>query len=90
MARMTRGQVPILDLRIKCGSTVQDISLWLYVGDMVELTHLKATIAPDGKGKFASSNHTTGQGTQYMLHNTHPHNIQIGLLILDWLTFNGQ
>ncbi len=48
---MTRGQVPILDLRIKSGSTVQDISLWrdealseLYVGNMVELTHLKATI----------------------------------------------
>lgn len=58
--------MPILDLRIKCGSTVQDISLWreealseLYVGDMVDLTHLKATITPDGKGKFASSNYTT-------------------------------
>ncbi len=82
---MTRGQVPILDLRIKSGSTVQDISLWrdealseLYVGDMVELTHLKATITSDGKGCTYAAQHSS---------NT---NIQNRVAHIDWITFNGQ
>ncbi|RXN38243.1 putative C-mannosyltransferase DPY19L3 isoform X1 [Labeo rohita] len=66
VARMTCAQVPILDLRIKCRSKLFDIALWreealneLYVGDTVELTHLKSTITPDGKRKFVSSNYST-------------------------------
>ncbi len=50
------GRVPILDLRLRCGLKV---SLWrdealseLYVGDEVELTHLKALLKETGKGKL--------------------------------------
>ncbi|RXN13209.1 serine threonine- kinase pim-2-like protein [Labeo rohita] len=66
VARLTHAQVPILDLRIKCRSKLFDIALWreealneLYVGDTVQLTHLKSTITPDGKRKSVSSNYTT-------------------------------
>ncbi len=89
--------MPILDLRIKCGSTVQDISLWreealseLYVGDMVELSHLKATITQDGKGKFASSNHTTVKVHNICCTTLIHTNIQNRVAHIDWLTFNGQ
>ncbi|XP_017208180.3 uncharacterized protein [Danio rerio] len=64
--RMTRTHIPILDLRMKCGSVVHDVSLWreealneLYVGDIIELSHLKVNGRPDGRAKFDSSNHTT-------------------------------
>nr|XP_021332929.1 uncharacterized protein LOC110439875 [Danio rerio] len=63
---MTRTHIPILDLRMKCGSVVHDVSLWreealneLYVGDIIELSHLKVNGRPDGRAKFDSSNHTT-------------------------------
>ncbi|KAK2905462.1 hypothetical protein Q8A67_007261 [Cirrhinus molitorella] len=66
VARMTRAQVPILDMSIKCGSRLYEIALWrdealteLYNGDIVEITHLKATTTPGGKRKSVSSNYTT-------------------------------
>ncbi|KAK7135523.1 hypothetical protein R3I94_014254 [Phoxinus phoxinus] len=66
VARMTRAQFPILDLSLRCGDQLHDISLWrdealveLYVGDKVEVTHLRANIRPNGGGKFDSSNYTT-------------------------------
>ncbi|XP_073804101.1 uncharacterized protein [Danio rerio] len=63
---MTRAHIPILDLQMKCGSVVHDVSVWreealneLYVGDIIELSHLKVNGRPDGRAKFDSSNHTT-------------------------------
>ncbi|ROL52064.1 hypothetical protein DPX16_0275 [Anabarilius grahami] len=65
VARMTRAQTPILDLSLRCGAKLHEVSLWrdealvvFYVGDQVELTHLKSNIRPNGKGKFDSSNYT--------------------------------
>ncbi|KAI2657287.1 Elongation factor P [Labeo rohita] len=68
-ARMTKvqeGYVPILDLRLRCGQSVLEVPLWrgealsdLYVGDEVELTHLKAFLKENGKGKLNSSTYTT-------------------------------
>jgi len=37
----------------------------LYVGDEVEVTHLKANIRPNGFGKFDSSNYMTVHGKKY-------------------------
>ncbi|KAK7174375.1 hypothetical protein R3I93_001556 [Phoxinus phoxinus] len=66
VARMTRGNIPILDLRLRCGTKLYNISLWreealveLYVSDKVEVTHLKGNIQPNGGGKFDSSNYMT-------------------------------
>jgi len=63
---MTRAQFPILDLSLRCGTKLHDVSLWreealveLYIGDKVEVTHLRANIRPNGGGKFDSSNYTT-------------------------------
>ncbi|RXN32199.1 putative C-mannosyltransferase DPY19L3 isoform X1 [Labeo rohita] len=68
-ARMTKVQeayVPILDLHLRCGQNVLEVSLWrdealsdLYVGDDVEITHLKAFLKESGKGKLNSSTYTT-------------------------------
>ncbi|KAI2644898.1 Inactive phospholipase C-like protein 2 [Labeo rohita] len=68
-ARMTKVQeayVPILDLHLRCGQNVLEVSLWrdealsdLYIGDDVELTHLKAFLKENGKGKLNSSTYTT-------------------------------
>ncbi|XP_051980580.1 uncharacterized protein LOC127641695 [Xyrauchen texanus] len=64
--RMTRAHIPVLDLSLKCGQSLLDVSLWrdealfdLYTGDEVVLTHLRPCILPNGKGKFQSSNYTT-------------------------------
>ncbi len=60
------GRVPILDLRLRCGLKVLEVSLWrdealseLFVGDEVELTHLKALLKETGKGKLNSSTFTS-------------------------------
>jgi len=42
----------------------------LYVGDEVEVTHLKANIRPNGFGKFDSSNYMTVHGKKYDPQNT--------------------
>nr|XP_055062947.1 uncharacterized protein LOC129446010 [Misgurnus anguillicaudatus] len=66
VVRMTRGQIPILDLSLRCGSKLHEVSLWrenaleeLYAGDKVEISHLRGNIRPNGTGKFDSSNYTT-------------------------------
>ncbi|XDV25225.1 hypothetical protein PO909_029178 [Leuciscus waleckii] len=64
--RMTRTNVPILDLQLQCGGKAFDVSLWrdealtdLYVGDEVLITHLRPCIINSGKGKFHSSAYTS-------------------------------
>ncbi|RXN24974.1 cis-aconitate decarboxylase-like protein [Labeo rohita] len=66
MTKVQEGYVPILDLRLRCGQSVLEVPLWrgealsdLYVGDEVELTHLKAFLKENGKGKLNSSTYTT-------------------------------
>ncbi|XP_058626513.1 uncharacterized protein LOC131537221 [Onychostoma macrolepis] len=68
MTMVQEGRVPILDLRLRCGQKVLEVSLWrdealteLYVGDEVELTHLKALLKENGKGKHNSSTYTSIQ-----------------------------
>lgn len=64
--RMTRLEVPILDLQLRCGETLLEISLWrdqvlceLHEGDVVVLSHLHGSLLPNGKAKFQSSNYTS-------------------------------
>ncbi|XP_051993780.1 uncharacterized protein LOC127651800 [Xyrauchen texanus] len=66
--RMTRTNVPILDMRLQCGGKAFDVSLWrdealtdLYVGDEVVLTHLRPCIFKNGQRKFQSSAYTSVQ-----------------------------
>ncbi|XP_052470353.1 uncharacterized protein LOC128027081 [Carassius gibelio] len=66
VARMTRAQYPLLDLSLRSGTKLLEVTLWreealmdLYVGDKVEISHLRAKIQPNGGGKFDSSNYTT-------------------------------
>ncbi|CAM4490579.1 unnamed protein product [Leuciscus chuanchicus] len=66
VARMTRAQYPLLDLSLRSGTKLLEVTLWreealmdLYVGDKVEVSHLRANIRPNGGGKFDSSNYTT-------------------------------
>ncbi len=54
------SDVPVLDLKLKCGERLLDVSLWrdealseLHEGDDVHLSHLHATILPSGNGKFS-------------------------------------
>ncbi|CAM4609382.1 unnamed protein product [Leuciscus chuanchicus] len=63
---MTRAQYPLLDLSLRSGTKLLEVTLWreealmdLYVGDKVEVSHLRANIRPNGGGKFDSSNYTT-------------------------------
>ncbi|CAM4570494.1 unnamed protein product [Leuciscus chuanchicus] len=59
------AQIPILDLCLRCGTKLHNISLcreealveWC-VRDKVEVTHLKANIRLNGVGKFYSSDYT--------------------------------
>ncbi|KAK2915667.1 hypothetical protein Q8A67_000041 [Cirrhinus molitorella] len=66
MTKIQEGHVTILDLRLRCGQKVLEVSLWhdeayseLYFGDEVELTHLKALLKENGKGKLNSPTYTT-------------------------------
>ncbi|XP_077098077.1 uncharacterized protein LOC143749483 [Siphateles boraxobius] len=66
MAEVQGSPVPVLDLSIRCGQKLLEVSLWreealceLYLGDEVELTHLKVFIWDSGHGKMTSSNYTT-------------------------------
>ncbi|CAM4570267.1 unnamed protein product [Leuciscus chuanchicus] len=66
VARMTRAQYPLLDLSLRSGIKLLEVTLWreealmdLYVGDKVEVSHQRANIRPNGGGKFDSSNYTT-------------------------------
>ncbi|ROL54733.1 hypothetical protein DPX16_0947 [Anabarilius grahami] len=75
MARMTWAQIPILDLTLRCGPKLHEVSLWrdealvvFYVGDQVELTHLKSNIRPNGNGKFDSSNYTRVKIVERQIH----------------------
>ncbi|XP_077089886.1 uncharacterized protein LOC143741412 [Siphateles boraxobius] len=67
-ARMTRTNVPILDMQLQCGGKAFDVSQWrdealtdLHVGDEVVLTHLRPCIFKNGQGKFQSSAYTSVQ-----------------------------
>ncbi|KAK7130441.1 hypothetical protein R3I93_019932 [Phoxinus phoxinus] len=64
--RMTRTNVPILDMQLQCGGRGLDVSLWrdealtdLYVGDEVLLTHLRPCRYNNGQGKFNFSAYTS-------------------------------
>ncbi|XP_055047526.2 uncharacterized protein [Misgurnus anguillicaudatus] len=64
--RMTRSEIPILDLKLRCGASLLDVSLWrdealtnLHEEDQVEISHLHASLLPKGNGKFNSSAFTT-------------------------------
>ncbi|XDV25583.1 hypothetical protein PO909_029480 [Leuciscus waleckii] len=66
MAEIQGSPVPVLDLSLRCGQKLLDVSLWreealceLYLGDEVELTHLKVFVWDSGNGKMNSSNYTT-------------------------------
>lgn len=58
--------MPILDLHLKCGEKVLDVSLWrdealidLYVGDEVVFTLLRPCVLDNWEGKFHSSTYTS-------------------------------
>ncbi|XP_065116079.2 uncharacterized protein [Paramisgurnus dabryanus] len=60
--------VPILDLSLRCGDRIIQISMWrdealteLHLGEEVELSHLRAAIRPDGQCKLNSSTYTRAQ-----------------------------
>lgn len=63
---MTRSEIPILDLKLRCGASLLDVSLWrdealtnLHEDDQLEISHLHASLDPKGNGKFNSSAYTT-------------------------------
>lgn len=62
------------DISVKFGQRILDASLWrdevlaeLHERDEAELTHLHATIQPNGKGKCYSFNHMTVKVHNIML-----------------------
>ncbi|XP_026053168.1 uncharacterized protein LOC113094469 isoform X2 [Carassius auratus] len=64
--RMTMSDIPVLDLKMKCGERLLDVSLWrdealseLHEGDNVHISHMRATILASGNAKLQSSNYTT-------------------------------
>ncbi|CAM4570275.1 unnamed protein product [Leuciscus chuanchicus] len=55
--KMTRTNVPVLDIQLQCGGKVFEVSLWrdealtdIYVGDEVLITHLRPCIIHNGRG----------------------------------------
>jgi len=82
------SDVPVLDLKLKCGEKLLDVSLWrdealseLHEGDHVHLSHLRATILPSGNGKLQSSNYTTIKVLMIMYYTLHSRSISINLSI---------
>ncbi len=75
MAQVQFGKVPVLDLKLNCGSTAVEVSLWrdkalaeLLNGDTVELTHLRPNSKQNGRIQFNSSTHTTVK-VHHVMHN---------------------